>query len=265
MMAEAAGLAVGVIALTGLFNNAVDCFELIQLGRNFGKSFQTSQLKLDNARLRLSRWGESLDLSNNTASAQSLKDKFGSDQTIDQAKTLLNQILELFADAEGISMKYKSRTKAGDPSLLPYDPSTDLEPAMAQLHLTIRQLSVDRQNKSGLKEKVKWAMYEEKHFRRLIEDITGLVNDLVELFPSAKEKQYSLCADEVSAVKNNKELSVLKEIATEQDRVLADTLAAASGDAAKSHNIVFSGSNNSGFQLGHNSGSISGFIFGKGN
>lgn len=54
-MAEAAGLAASVIALAGLFNNTVECFEFIQLGRNFGKNFQTSQLKLDNARLRLSR------------------------------------------------------------------------------------------------------------------------------------------------------------------------------------------------------------------
>jgi Prion-inhibition and propagation len=54
-MAEAAGLAVSVIALTGLFSNAVECFEVIQLGRNFGKNFQTNQPKLNSARLRLSR------------------------------------------------------------------------------------------------------------------------------------------------------------------------------------------------------------------
>jgi hypothetical protein len=52
---EPVGLTVGVIALAGLFNNAVDSFEYIQLRRNFGEDFQTSLLKLDNARLRLSR------------------------------------------------------------------------------------------------------------------------------------------------------------------------------------------------------------------
>lgn len=256
-MAEAVGLAVGIVALAGLFNNAVECFEFVQLGRNFGKNFQTSQLKLDNSRLRLSRWGKSLDLSNNTASVQSIKSRFGSDQNVDQAKALLNQILELFADAEGVSNKYKTRTKVGDASLVTYDPSSDLEPAMAELHLAMRQLSIDRQNKSNLKKKVKWAIYEEKHFRRLVEDVTTLVNDLVELFPSAKQLQYRLCADEVSAIKDHEELSVLKEIAVEQDQVLADALAAASSKAAKSHINVFSGNNNSGIQLGHNSGNIS--------
>ena len=53
-MAEVAGLALSVVTLVGLFNNTVDCFKYVQLGRGLGKSFQTSQLKLDNARLRLS-------------------------------------------------------------------------------------------------------------------------------------------------------------------------------------------------------------------
>ena len=55
---DPASLATGVLALAGLFNNAVECFEFIQLGRNFGGDFQTSLLKLDDVRLRLSRWGE---------------------------------------------------------------------------------------------------------------------------------------------------------------------------------------------------------------
>jgi hypothetical protein len=42
-MAETAELAVGVIALARLFNNAVQCFEFIQLGRALGRtSKQTS-------------------------------------------------------------------------------------------------------------------------------------------------------------------------------------------------------------------------------
>lgn len=46
---EPTSLATGIVALAGLFNNAIDCFEYVQLGRNFGKNFQTSLLKLDSA------------------------------------------------------------------------------------------------------------------------------------------------------------------------------------------------------------------------
>jgi Skp family chaperone for outer membrane proteins len=70
-MAEAAGL-VGVVDLAGLFNNTVKCFEFVQLGRTFGEDFQTSQLKLDNARLRLSRWDKSLSLDEDVQDTASL-------------------------------------------------------------------------------------------------------------------------------------------------------------------------------------------------
>ena len=76
-MAETAGLVVGVVALAGLFNTTVECFEFVQLGRNFGKDFQTSQLKLDNARLRLSRWGKSLGLVEDVRDLASLQGRFG--------------------------------------------------------------------------------------------------------------------------------------------------------------------------------------------
>jgi hypothetical protein len=110
-MAEAAGLVVGVVALAGLFNNTVECFEFIQLGRTFGKSFQTSQLKLDNARLRLSRWGKSLDLDDDVRDTVSLQGRFRSAANVKHAEALLGQIVELFTEAEGVSNKYKSRTE----------------------------------------------------------------------------------------------------------------------------------------------------------
>lgn len=263
-MAEAGGLVVGVIALAGLFNNAVDCFEFIQLGQNFGKNFQTSQLKLDNARLRLSRWGNSLGLSNNVADTPALQAYFGSTQNIGQAEALLGQILDLFAEAEDVSRKYKNRAAAEDSRLATYDPQTDFVPPMAALHNKMRQLSAERQNRTGLRHKARWALYEEKHFRRLIGDLTDLTSSLVELFPRSQSLQQKLCETEASTLGTNESLAVLREIAAEQDKFLEAALAKVFGSARESHSTVFSGDKNAGFQLGHNSGSISGFTFGKG-
>ncbi|KAF2807494.1 uncharacterized protein BDZ99DRAFT_465355 [Mytilinidion resinicola] len=264
-MAEPAGLAVSVLALATLFNTTVECFEFIQLGRNFGKDFQTSQLKLDNARLRLSRWGASLGLGDNPQDIQSLDERFGSRQNTDQAKALLGQILALFDEAEGVSQKYKTRTKAGDSSLAVFDPQTDLEPTNADLHRKMRQLSIDRQNRTSLVGKAKWALYEEKRFRRLLEDVIELVGNLVELFPASQALQQRLCQKEVAAIGTNGGISMLQEIAAQQDKALEEALGKVTSHARGLTSVVFSGSNNSGFQLGSNSGSISGFTFGKGN
>ncbi|KAL8695673.1 MAG: hypothetical protein Q9201_007989 [Fulgogasparrea decipioides] len=94
---------------------------------------------------------------------------------------MLGQILELFADAEGISAKFKSRGGRAEQELLVHDTQTDLEPAALSLHNKMRDLSIKRQNQTPLRQKAKCALYEEKHFKRLIEDITSLVNDLIEI------------------------------------------------------------------------------------
>ncbi|KAF2022631.1 small s protein [Setomelanomma holmii] len=252
-MAEAAGLVVGVVALAGLFNNTVECFEFVQLGRAFGKNFQTSQLKLDNARLRLSRWGKSLGLDGDVRDTVSLQGRFESEANVKHAEALLGQIVELFAEAEGVSNRYKSRTAPQDGSLVVYDPQTDLDPAVAKLHDKMRQLAVERQNQSGVRQKAKWALYQEKQFIRLIEDITELVNDLDNLFPAAQQSQRDLCDIEVSTIGEGEGVSVLREIAAAQDKLLGQAITKATEDNGRSHHIVFSGSGNTGLQLGHNS------------
>jgi Skp family chaperone for outer membrane proteins len=263
-MAETAGLVVGVVALAGLFNNTVECFEFVQLGRTFGKNFQTSQLKLDNARLRLSRWGKSLSLDDDVRKTVSLQGCFGSEANVKHAEALLGQIIELFAEAEGVSNRYKSRTEPHEASLAVYDPQADLDSTMAKLHRKMRQLAIERQNRSGVRQKAKWALYQEKHFRRLIEDINELVNDLDDLFPAAQQSQRDLCDIEVSTIGEGEGISVLREIAAAQDKLLEQAITKATESGGKSHHIVFSGSGNTGLQIGHNSGTMSGFTIGRG-
>lgn len=263
-MAETAGLVVGVVALAGLFNNTVDCFEFVQLGRTFGKDFQTSQLKLDSTRLRLSRWGKSLSLGEDVRDTASLQGRFGSQSAVKHAEELLGQVIELFAEAEGVSKRYGDRVQSDDDSLAVYSPQTDLDPPAAKLHNQMRELAIERQNRSGVRQRAKWALYQEKAFRRLIEDITELVDNLVELFPAVQQTQREICDREVQAIGEGEGMSILREIAAAQDKFLEEAITKATAGADQSHHIVFSGSGNTGLQLGHNSGTMSGFTFGKG-
>jgi hypothetical protein len=263
-MAEVASLVVGVVALAGLFNNTVECFEFVQLGRAFGKDFQTSQLKLDSARLRLSRWGKALDFDGDIHDTASFQRRFGSQANVKHADGLLGQIVYLFAEAEGVSNKYKKRMPPQDGSLAVYNPQTDLNPAMAKLHDKMRRLAIERQNRTGVRQKANWALYQQKQFIRLIEDITELVDSLVELFPATQQTQRELCDLEVSAIGDSEALSILKEIAAAQDKLLEEAIAKTTGGAAASHHIVFSGNNNAGLQIGHNFGTMTGFSFGRG-
>src|SRR5690349_2346010 len=64
-MAEIFSIVSGSLTVVGLFNDLVDCFEYIELGRNFGAEFQTCQLRLDITQLQLSRCGAAVDVNNN--------------------------------------------------------------------------------------------------------------------------------------------------------------------------------------------------------
>jgi hypothetical protein len=51
------GITAGAIGIAAAFTACVDCFGYVQLGRHFGRDFQTDLLALNCARLRLTRWG----------------------------------------------------------------------------------------------------------------------------------------------------------------------------------------------------------------
>lgn len=262
---EPVGLAVGVLGLAGLFNNAVDCFEYVQISRTFGTQYQTSLLKLDASRLYLSRWGRSVGLGANTEGVESLGLLNLSPREIEQAEHLLGQIHGLFQDAQKSSQRYEQRAKPGDQSLVTHNSETDLERVPAFLHQKMRDLAIRRQGRTKLRGKIRWALYEQKKFSRLVEDIDDLVKSLVDLFPAAAPVQQQLCESELFEVTTPGSLSFLKEAISEHDSHLREGIARAISlsQTNNTYNMTFSGTNNSGVQLGHNSGTFTWVQSGK--
>ncbi|KAJ5657817.1 uncharacterized protein N7484_001466 [Penicillium longicatenatum] len=239
-----------------LFNDAVKSFDYIQMGANFGKSFQTSLLKLDVVRLRLTRWGQSVGLAKVDDVKPPQMTKLAPEDR-EQVQGILNQILELFADAEAASKRFK-KCNAAVPVL---DPAKELDSVSASLHQKMEDLAKKRQDKSEV-EQDEWTMYDEKNFTRLIKDISELVDGLVGLFPGIQEEQRKLCEEEVSEMNTNEDiLPLLKDVTTGQDKLLSDAVVKViQSTITYTNSVVFSGPN-SGFQIGNNSGKISGIRF----
>ncbi|RYN60974.1 hypothetical protein AA0114_g851 [Alternaria tenuissima] len=221
---EPAGLAVGIVALAGLFNNAVDCFEYVQLGSAFGTDFQVSLLRLDILRLRLSRWGKSVGLYGDLSNAHAIRLATGPPEDIEKAGNVLGQVMDLFAKMESKSKKYQSRTGETDGDLTVLDVATNLEASAQSLHEKMRAMSIKRQNSTPLRPKVQWALYEKKRFKELLEHVTDLVNGLVECFPASREEQRRLCRAEASAIGSKDCLPALKEVTEQQDKDLNEAL-----------------------------------------
>ncbi|KAH0035849.1 hypothetical protein KCU78_g1976, partial [Aureobasidium melanogenum] len=222
---EPVGLAVGVFALAGLFNNAVDCFAYIPLGKNIKQDFTTCCLKLSDANLRLSRWGEAVGLSGNLRDVDLPNRIFRNKDVVDNARARLEHILELFSKAENISNKFLSENKSNKLAVQLYDPQQDLNHEMQSLNSKLHALSLKRRNITSLQRKAQWALYEEKHFRQLIEDVTSAVDGLVELFPAVQPSQEKLCDREAAELLTESTRQVLEAVSAEQDTMLAAAVA----------------------------------------
>ncbi|KAF1954892.1 hypothetical protein CC80DRAFT_475619 [Byssothecium circinans] len=219
---EVGGFVVGVVGLASLFNNVLDSFEYVHIAKSFGSSFQTQVLKLDNARLRLSRWGEALGLSGSCVdNATALPSNIWSEEDKSKAEENLGQILESFNKAWNISKEYREIDANGcqeheerrDPDLM----------MTLSLREKMLDLSRKRQNGALLVKKIKFALYDEKQLKGLVDDITSLTNALVELFPAQKPKQSVLAAREVSDF--SEPFRALSTAATGQDEPLVSALA----------------------------------------
>ncbi|KAL5324014.1 hypothetical protein ACEPPN_008557 [Leptodophora sp. 'Broadleaf-Isolate-01'] len=137
-MAELFGIVSGAIGIASAFTACVDCFEYVQFGRHFGRDFQTSKLALDCARLRLTRWGESVNIYDDP--------KLGrQDATAAE--------IQLAKDAEDLSA-YSTG---------------DMDLKMLVLDNKMRGFAIQRQKKGRFLKLTSWALYYRSTLKDLLE------------------------------------------------------------------------------------------------
>ncbi|GFF93370.1 hypothetical protein IFM53868_07163 [Aspergillus udagawae] len=213
-MAEAFGVTAGALSIAGLFNNCVDCFEYIQLGRNFGRDFHSSQLRLDMAKVRLSRWGEAVDIAGENTQITS--------DTEALACEVLWQILVLFSNAAEVSERLQPQVpNYGDV----YDPKTDMGQASLRLHEKQRLFARRRLRDTQLFKKISWGLYQYKNMDRLVRSITDLIEDLEKLLPETKNQQQlrNLVENEVVEL-DHQDLQIIHERADDTDPLLKEAV-----------------------------------------
>lgn len=217
-MAEPFGITAGAVNIAAAFTTCVDCFGYIQLGRHFGKDYQTNLLTLSMVRLRLSRWGEAVDIYGDP--------QFGNpnatNEDLQLVKNTLLQILVLFADTEKLSKKFRLTGKSGDLSSCA---ASETEPTHS-LANKMRDLAIKRQKRTSLVKLTSWALYDGAEFTKLIDNITKLIDNLQRLFP-APETEAKLVKKEVEIVNNKQELHTLEKAVGDADMLFRTTAAGA--------------------------------------
>lgn len=217
-MAEVAGLVIGAVSLAATFTTCVDCFEYVQLGRNFGKDYQRSLLKLDIAKLRLSRWADAVSESHNQYQVP-----LRTSADAQEVEALLGNIIDCFADAEKVSRRFETKGNNAT-ELQVYNVNADLEPSLQTMHDKMRALALKRQRRSTVRQKTAWALYEKKHFDRLIIDVVELIEGLTQLFPATQQRQSELVVEEVQEIESQPAFAEVETAAEGIDSLLVSSI-----------------------------------------
>ena len=219
-MPDPASLAFGVL---GAFNNSIQCFDYVHVARNFDRDARSAVLKLDIAKLKLSRWSKSVGMDRVQDGEIGFSNISASPDELRKARQLLQQIEVLFDDAQKASKNWK---------LEPADVrSTILDPASQSLHDRLKTLCLKYFRPRNVVQKVKWGVHSEKHTRKLVEDITQLVDKLIELFPASRKVLDQLYGDEGRRLALDNNVGLLRSVLEELDPVLKDKIRRVDVDA----------------------------------
>jgi Prion-inhibition and propagation len=237
-MAEPFGIVSGAVGIAAVFTTCVDVFEYIHLGRRFGKDYQTNQLQLTLLRLRLSRWGQAVDIYRDPQ----LGNPTATPAEIQTAKDTLLQILVLFEDSNRISKKFAITT---NDNLAPpaQDAASELE--VAALNNRMRDMAVKRRKGTSLLKVTAWALHHGAAFDTLITQIRDLIEGLENLLPAPTALR-DLAKQEVADIKAPQEVEVLKSVSTKVDPLFYEAASQIHGnvfrnldiDAGKDGNVL---------------------------
>jgi len=220
-----------VLGLPGLFTACVDCFNYVQFGRSFGIDYSNCLLALDVEKLRFSRWGAAVGISEERV--PSLLELDEKEKHI--VENLLESILEIFTKAENASARFEKADRlkrggeAGDTALAVCSPDADLGLRYQTLHSTWKSLVQKRHKKSNVLQKAKWALYQKWQFEAMVAELRSFVNALEDLFPPGPKQELlakreeELCEEEVAELKETTDLILLKEVVGENDLVVQMT------------------------------------------
>jgi hypothetical protein len=214
-----------ILGLPGLLTACVDCFNYVQIARNFGSDYEKCLLALDTTRLRLSRWGAAVGISDTHFPKLDLDEI-----ELQTAHNLLESILDTFSKAEKASIgleKVRHLQDLSGAGLPVYDPATDLGVRYQTLHRTLEGIVEKRHISTKVIKKAKWALYEKKKFDSMVAEVRGCVNELVELFPPGSKpeiaaRETALCRAEAEEVNETEDLVLLHEVVSETDLVLRE-------------------------------------------
>lgn len=172
-MAEAAGLALGAVALVSLFQTAVELLEYFEAARSLASDRELTATKLSLLEARLRQWGDDLHVEHPGQEDGGLRSRWKDEGGL--VTKSLKGISEILGDATQLSEKYGLHKKrrlvwhSNIPLLCPI------------LHRADTNISLSRKPSNispSIRRQAVWAIKDKKRFEALISDLDFFITNL---------------------------------------------------------------------------------------
>lgn len=222
------------IALPAAFMASVQCFELVQFGRNFKEDFAVSAANLKICEIHLLRWGGAagLDGEHSTKLHERLS-KYPDDQ-LQKALLVLRRIVSIFDNTKEACQFESIDEDESSGQSAPLDENAQLQTTDAKMRKSHKHLDKIRgryrsavatvkRAAQDASDRTKWALYKKKHLETLVEQVSKLIERLEKLFPELLEVEKKMARQEAETAEKEV-VQALPAMAAKIDPVMAEAL-----------------------------------------
>ena len=212
---EAAGIALGVLGITGAFKDVIDLFLLFAASRDLGHDLMILLTRLDIEKFQLLQWAEQVGLLQHCGD-KFLDDRLNNHDTQLSVAKLLAGIRLLLGGAAQLEQRYGLRKESlGSHAIAGQNTATTTINSfcMGRFEQQFRTLQIDirMQNKSTpLWGRVRWAVHDRSKFKELISELAHLTARLREIVPPVVDAR--LCRAEVSCMEDLERIEELDDL-----------------------------------------------------
>ncbi|PSN68584.1 hypothetical protein BS50DRAFT_449903, partial [Corynespora cassiicola Philippines] len=160
--------AAAMLSLPGIFMSCVQCFELIQTGRNFDRDLIILTTKFSNQQLRFTKWGKACGFKSPDRYSPSL-DRAELRPNIEKTFRKIQLILQ---SGQSVLCAYETLFTSENTTLL--DQTASIRWSWKVLKGRLGKI----RKTEGTRKATKWALADKKKLDELVRHLSGLINDL---------------------------------------------------------------------------------------
>ena len=213
---EAAGLAIGTVALLSIFKDCVDLFSMISAAEHLGNDAELLETKLDVEKLMLLQWSDRVNLLK-TGDANHILNDSERSKTVSR---VLSSIRSLLSEGEALEGRYGlKKSDAAKQISLGYQGSSASRMRkflqdFSKLGLddTIRNNEKSRTKGPAVTKRLRWIIVDKEKFNNLVNDVSYFNSRLSDLIPDVHgslPNEASLCEAELVHLRNIGELEMI--------------------------------------------------------